>query len=364
LSETTPCVLIEQVATDDDHRIGTITLNAERSLNALTIEMILPMLEALEQWQHDERVVCVWLQGQGSRGFCAGGDVRALYRSMLAHPGTGPSDTAQAFFSNEYALNYRLHGYPKPIVCWGHGVVMGGGLGLMMGARHRVVTESSRLAMPEIRIGLYPDVGGSWFLNRLPGQYGLFLGLTGAVLNAADACFVGWADRFILQAYREAVWSSLVRSDWRGSRAADDIVHAVLQQYTERSINALPAAQLQPRCADLQHLMDAPNLPALAINFRRYQTDSVWLQESLASFESGCPSTACLVYQQLHRLRYDSLATCFQKELAISLRRVCSADFMEGVRALLIDKDAKPKWQYASIAEVPDDVIAAYFELE
>ncbi|MAD21828.1 MAG: enoyl-CoA hydratase, partial [Halomonas sp.] len=188
------CVLFEEHTTQDGHVIGEITLNAERSLNALTLEMIEEILPRLNQWQSDERVVAVLLDSAGEKAFCAGGDVVNLYKAIQ---GEGAADFPERFFENEYRLDYQLHTFPKPVICWGNGIVMGGGMGLLSGSSHRIVTETSRLAMPEVTIGLYPDVGASWFLNRLPGGAGRFLAMTGGQINAPDAVHLGLADRAI-----------------------------------------------------------------------------------------------------------------------------------------------------------------------
>ena len=188
-------VLFETLIAENGCQIGVITLNAEKTLNALSLDMIDLMAEQLALWSTDDNIALVLMQAAGEKAFCAGGDLQNLYQSMLTHHASVDKDDVRAnqyacdFFNREYRLDYLIHTYPKPILCWGHGIVMGGGIGLMAGASHRVVTEKSRLAMPEIGIGLFPDVGGSYFLNRMPGKLGLFLALTGAMVNAADAKF-------------------------------------------------------------------------------------------------------------------------------------------------------------------------------
>src|SRR5690606_15192614 len=189
--------------------IGIATLNVPRALNALSLEMIDLLKMQLDDWQQDARIAAVWLDAEGDKAFCAGGDVVRLYQSMVDTPTGERNHYAEAFFGREYQLDYLLHTYGKPVICWGHGIVMGGGLGLMSGCSHRVVTEKSRIAMPEITIGLHPDVGGSWFLSRMPGRTGLFLGLTGANINAADALYIGLADRAIGSGLKAQVFDAL-----------------------------------------------------------------------------------------------------------------------------------------------------------
>ena len=186
-------VLFEERAAGS-YRIGIATLNAPGTLNGLSLAMVDALAAKLDAWAGDSGLVLVVLRGAGDKAFCAGGDLHALYAGMREAGVGGRAAVdplsipyAREFFAREYRLDYQIHAYPKPILCWGQGIVMGGGIGLMAGASHRVVTETSRLAMPEIGIGLFPDVGGSWMLARAPGASGRFLALTGASINAADA---------------------------------------------------------------------------------------------------------------------------------------------------------------------------------
>ncbi|MBR9885939.1 MAG: enoyl-CoA hydratase/isomerase family protein, partial [Oceanospirillales bacterium] len=224
------CVLFNEIPTQDGKRIIEICLNAERSLNALTLEMIDLMQPQLDAWRNDDSVVALILDSAGEKAFCAGGDIVNLYKSIK---GEGDKDFAERFFTREYLLDYTLHTYPKPIICWGSGIVMGGGMGLMNGCSHRIVTETSHLAMPEVTIGLYPDVGGSWFLNHMPGRTGLFLGLTGNPINAPDALYLGLADRFIVSELRSSLIERLQLANWQGDATA--AVNTVLRELEQIS---------------------------------------------------------------------------------------------------------------------------------
>jgi enoyl-CoA hydratase/carnithine racemase len=185
-------------------QVGRATLNVEATLNSLTLDMVDLLQAQLDNWAQDDSIAAVFVDAAGEKAFCAGGDVQALHASAVATPG-GPCEYAEDFFTREYRMNYSLHTYPKPLICWGHGIVMGGGLGVMAGCSHRIVTERTRIAMPEVTIALFPDVGGSWFLNHAPGSSGEFLALTGASINAADAIYIGLADRFIASEHKDAV---------------------------------------------------------------------------------------------------------------------------------------------------------------
>ena len=223
LAESTliDAVKIEERDCPGGMKLGVITLDAPKSLHALTLEMIRAIDGALVRWADDAAVACVVLQSSTDKAFCAGGDVRSLRTAVAEQAGVVPNPQALAFFAEEYRLDHRIHTYAKPLLVWGGGIVMGGGLGLMAGASHRVVTESTRIAMPEITIGLFPDVGGSWFLGRMPGRSGLFLGLTGAPMNAADALYTGLGDYFLRQEERAMVLDALALAQWQASAQAN-----------------------------------------------------------------------------------------------------------------------------------------------
>jgi len=246
-------VLFEERSAANGMRFGIATLNAPQTLNGLSLEMVDLLADRLDAWARDPGVALVVLQGAGDKAFCAGGDLHGLYRSMTENAGKpGWSNTyARTFFEREYRLDYRIHTYPKPVLCWGHGIVMGGGIGLMMGASHRVVSETSRLAMPEVSIGLFPDVGGSWLLNRMPGRSGVFLALTGAQLNTSDAFFAGLADFRLNSADWPALLASLEQQPWAGQAAdaAEDAIapRSINDGLLRRALTALePSTPLEP----------------------------------------------------------------------------------------------------------------------
>jgi len=212
-------VLFEERVAGNGARIGIATLNAPRTLNGFSLPMAHLLLKQLKAWADDDGIAMVVLQGAGEKAFCAGGDLHSLYKSMVAFREAGCSDIrendyAAEFFDVEYRVDHLIHTYAKPILCWGHGIVMGGGIGLMSGVSHRVVSERSKLAFPEITVGLFPDVGGSWLLPRVPGKGGLFLALTGALLNPGDAIYAGLADVHVAEERRSAVFDALLQVAW------------------------------------------------------------------------------------------------------------------------------------------------------
>ncbi|WP_426140403.1 enoyl-CoA hydratase/isomerase family protein [Pseudomonas sp. DWP3-1-2] len=352
-------LLFEELPAQDGARIGVATLDAEQSLNALSLPMILALQDKLNTWASDESVVCVLLRGNGPKAFCAGGDVRTLVETCRAHPGEVPP-LAASFFSAEYRLDYSLHTYPKPLICWGHGYVLGGGMGLLQGASIRIVTPSSRLAMPEISIGLYPDVGASWFLSRLPGKLGLFLGLTGSHINGRDALDLDLADRFLLDEQQDELIDGLQQLNWQEQIPVQ--LNSLLKALQQEAVGQLPAAQWLPRRQQIDELLDVGNLACAwsAISHLQHKDDDL-LTRAARTLTEGCPLTAHLVWEQIQRARHLSLAEVFQMEYTMSLNCCRHPEFSEGVRARLIDKDNKPHWHWQDVASIPLAVIDAHF---
>jgi enoyl-CoA hydratase/carnithine racemase len=349
----------EELPAQDGARIGIATLDAEQSLNALSLPMILTLQDRLNAWASDDKIVCVLLRGNGPKAFCAGGDVRSLVDQCREHPGEVPP-LAASFFAAEYRLDYSLHTYPKALICWGHGYVLGGGMGLLQGANIRIVTPSSRLAMPEISIGLYPDVGASWFLSRLPGKLGLFLGLTGSHINARDALDLDLADRFLLDEQQEDLIEGLQQLNWQEQTSIQ--LNSLLKALQQEGLGHLPEAQWLPRRAQIDEHLDVGNLPCAwnAISHLQHSNDTL-LARAAKNLTHGCPLTAHLVWEQIQRARHMSLAEVLQMEYTISLNCCRHPEFSEGVRARLIDKDNQPHWHWPDVANIPTAVIDAHF---
>lgn len=343
--------------------IGIATLNAPKTLNGLSLEMTRLLDAQLRRWAEDAAIACVVLQGAGEKAFCAGGDLHALYRSMREYRERGSTDItsntyAAAFFEEEYRLDHFIHTYPKPLLCWGHGIVMGGGIGLMSGASHRVVTERSKLAMPEIGIGLFPDVGGSWLLARVPRGGGLFLALTGAPLNAGDAIYAGLADVCIDSAQQQAVLDALVAQRWQGRSQPDrDALTALLQGFAQ----APAAGPLQAHADTIARLGQAGALEQVVAAIAALQSDDAWLQTAQATLAAGAPSSARLSWELQHRAAHLTLAQTFRLEYIVALHVAAHGDFAEGIRALLIDKDRSPHWNPATLAQADARWAEAFF---
>lgn len=341
--------------------LAQLTLNAPRRLNALTPEMVELLYRLLLDLRDDPDAVAVFLDGAGDRAFCSGGDALRMRESALANPG-GPAIEAEAYFAREFAAAYLIHTFPKPVIVWGNGIVMSSGLGLMVGASHRIVTERSRLSMPEISIGLFPNVGAGWFLSQMPGGTGLFAGLTGAELMPADALYAGLADYCLSSTCKEALLRELIHLEW-----CDD-AEWNRQQLTER-LTDIEADQgiglgtsflkTHRRWIDESCVVDDP----LRIERRicRYRGGSDWLRAASQGLQRGSASTAKLVCRQLQQVQTLSLAEVFRMELVLAANRVRDPEFAEGVRARLLDRDRDPRWCYQSVADVPDAEIDALF---
>jgi len=245
------------------------------------------------------------------------------------------------------------------VICWGHGVVMGGGMGVMAGCSHRVVSERTRIGMPEITIALFPDVGGSYFLNRTPGMIGRFLSLTSAHINAADALFANLGDVFLAHEQRHEVMAALAVADWTDDPQANTaIVDAILGMTPAAE---LPAGVVEPLMPEIDALMAGDDLVAISDRLLAYDGDNAWLQKARDGFDHGSKLAAAWIFRQLNDSVDYSLKEVFDTELRLGANIMRHPEFAEGVRALLVDKDRQPKWQFDAVQDVPDDLLESFF---
>ena len=291
--------------------VATVTLNRPNALNALSFGMLVALRDWLDAWERDPAVRLVVLRGAGSKAFCAGGDVRALYRHLVS----GGTDHHR-FFEVEYALDYRIHTYPKTIAAQMDGIVMGGGMGISQGARVRIVGDRTKMAMPETGIGLFPDVGASYFLSRVPGKVGIYLGLVGPAIGAADAIYCGLAD-----------------------------VYAGTQEEPQGTLEALrPVIDRhfgQPTLERIVASLESEKDPA-----RRE-----WAERTLQALSRRSPTLLAVTLEQLNRGARMSLAECFRMELELIHACFAHGDMQEGIRALIVEKDNKPRWKAPGAVE-------------
>ncbi len=354
-------VLFEEREAAGGRRVGFATLNRPRQLNALNLEMCALMLERFRRWASDESIVAVVLDGAGDKGFSAGGDVAEVIRQVRAG---GPQRFVygDAFFEVEYQLDLLIHSYPKPLLSYSHGVCMGGGVGLTVGASHRVVAENSRIAMPEIHIGLFPDVGGGWFMNRLPGGAGTLMALTGLTINEADALFAGLSDYFVPVEARAALYEALLALPWRGEPGADrEALTGLLLSQHRRFKAGLPVSNLQMYFEAIRYVAMQPTVTAMRDALLAAAAEDPWFEVPAQNLAKGSPTAAHVTWEYLRRARRMSLAQVLEMDLTLARQCQRHADFPEGVRALLIDKDRAPKWSPARFEDVAPGLVDAHF---
>ncbi len=335
-------------------RIGCITLNRPKALNALSLDMVRMLSQTLQSWQDNPQVLAVAVRGTGKEGpfgaFCAGGDIRFFHQAAHA------ADPALAdFFTEEYRLNHLIHTYTKPYIAFMDGIVMGGGMGISQGASVRVVTERTKMAMPETLIGLFPDVGGGYFLSRCPGRLGEYLALTGHLLNGVQAVAAKLADIALPSGMLEPIWQKLISSPFEN---AESVERWVLAQ-----AGAMTPEKLQP-----QPLIDEVfGLPTVAAMLQKIESsDDDWCQKTALALRQRSPTMLHVVLEQIRRARTMSLADDLRMERDLvhhcfHLRAVADSETVEGIRALAIDKDHIPQWKPERVEAVDASEVAPFF---
>lgn len=344
----------EHVLTRISNGTGFITLDRPKALNSLSLDMVRAMTEALLSWRDDATVAAVVLLSSSDKALCAGGDIRFFHDAGKATP-QGGSALLEDFFTEEYALNHLIHYYPKPYIALMDGVVMGGGMGVAQGGPGcgvRIVTERTKMAMPEVNIGLFPDVGGSHFLSHAPGRLGRYLGVTGVTVGAADALYVGLADHFVPVAQLPALTALLENT--QGAQLADAIA-AFAAPFRAQAGQA--AMEIQ-RDAIERHF--APTtVPAMLASLA--ENSSEFAQKTLKLMQSRSPLMMCVTLELLDRGAALDVADCLRMERNVVRRNFEHGEVLEGVRALVIDKDNAPKWQPAALADVTPEMVARFF---
>ncbi|HEV2596191.1 MAG TPA: enoyl-CoA hydratase/isomerase family protein [Sphingomicrobium sp.] len=329
------------ISTQD--RVGRIRLNRPKAIHALTTQMCEVMSEALLHWIDDERVEAVVIDHAEGRGFCAGGDV-----VMLARSGNEDASDAKQFFFTEYRLNHLLFTYPKPTVAIMDGITMGGGVGISLPCDFRIATENTRFAMPETGIGLFPDVGGGWYLPRLPGRVGEFMALTGARLDGAECCYLGLATHYVEQASLSAMIERIATTPQRVQGAIGAFTTPPPDAKIEQNLPHIGKLFASDQLEDILKALEAD--------------DSDWAQTELATLRSksplSCKVTLRLLADGAKRATFaDEMST----EYALGGRVVRTHDFREGVRALLIDKTGNPQWDPPTAEDVTDEMLDVLF---
>lgn len=320
-------------------RAGRITLTRAKALNALNDEMCAGIEAALDDWIDDDEVAHIVIDGEGDRAFCAGGDIALMYETGRV----GDHGVSRKFFADEYRMNAKIFYYPKPVVSFMHGFTMGGGVGIAGHGSHRIVCDSTQIAMPECGIGLIPDVGGSLILARAPGRVGEYLGLTGARMGAGDAIYAGFADHYVPQ----EGWADLIAKLCDGDLAA---VEAAAQPAPEAPLSA-QREQIDALFAGetLGDIMRA--LPADPDDFTA---------AAIKAIGRGSPLSLACTLEIVRRVRGgDTILFALAQEYRFTFRATEHSDFLEGVRAAVIDKDRSPKWKHASWEDLPPSEVLA-----
>jgi enoyl-CoA hydratase len=327
---------------------GIIRLNRPKAINAVTLEMFRDIEKALDEFEADPATAVIVLEGAGERGLCAGGDIRALYESSKVQ-----GDLGKVLWREEYILNARIAKFPKPYVAFMDGIVMGGGVGLSAHSRHRVVTERTRLAMPEVGLGFFPDVGGTWLLSRSPGEIGTYFGLTGQTMNGPDAIHAGFADAVVPSSKLAALRDVLTK-----------IRPGTLSSEVKTLIDGFATGETAGPVAAMQSQIDGwfahDRMEDIVASLKR--DGSELAQATLKTLSEKSPRGMVVTLKLLRLARTSSsLEQCLVREYRAALEVFRSDDFREGVRAAVIDKDRNPKWSPANIEGVTAAMIAPYF---
>ncbi len=322
--------------------IASVILNRPKALNALTHGMCVDLRARLRQWASDADIRAVVVRGAGDRAFCAGGDIRKLYEE-----GQAGGEYPGRFYRDEYRLNAAVYHFPKPYVALLNGIVMGGGVGVSIHGRRRVVTDATLFAMPETGIGLFPDVGGTYFLPRCPGEIGMYLGLTGARLKAADMLYAGLGDAYVPTG-RLAELEAALRTD-----SAD------VERTIERFAESPGAPPLAPHRAAIDRHFSHASVEAILDSLEG--DGSEWAAKTAQTIRTKSPTSLKITFRQIRAGGERDFDDCMRLEWRMVNRVIAGHDFYEGTRAVVIDKDQAPKWRPASLEKVGTDDVDAYF---
>ncbi|KWN82864.1 3-hydroxyisobutyryl-CoA hydrolase [Burkholderia ubonensis] len=346
------------------NRIGFLELNRPKALNALSVGMIRTLHAALDTWRDDPEIVAVVVYSPHARAFCAGGDVRFFHDAWQR----GDRDAVDTFFIDEYSLNHAIFTYPKPYIALMHGVVMGGGMGISQAARHtgglRVVTDSTKMAMPETRIGLFPDVGMSWFLARTPGAIGRYLAVTGATLDAAGALYAQLADVYVPDAALPALLDALRHERFDSGAQAVECVAAAAAAH--KVVPTPDTSALADARAGIDRHFAQPDLVATLASLDAEQDCAAvdgWVEKAAHAMRSQLsPLSMAVSLEVVERARGATMADCLRRDLDLTRSTFARGDVIEGVRALIVDKDQQPAWRFKSIADVDRADVLAMFD--
>ena len=329
----------------------------DKNLNALSLELTQQLKSKLLSWKQDSSVRAVFIHSNNKKAFSAGGDLKDLYRSMCEAEKEGEDlgKAVEPFFKTEYMLDRLLYDYPKPVVAWGEGLIMGGGLGLFLACSHPILTESTLLSMPEIKIGFFPDVGGSYFLSRLPDNLGLYLALTAYRLQAREASYLQLSDLYFLNNKKQQVFQFLIEGNFKNSQ---DLSSKLLGLTKDK-----PPSQnwLESNKETISSLIDHDNFFDVYKSFENWKPQDDQAQEHQNTFLKSSLFSGAVIFEQMKRARQKNLDEIFEMELVLAKQMARRGDFKEGIRALIIDKTHQPKWKLSNISSLSWESVREVF---
>ncbi|RFA32148.1 3-hydroxyisobutyryl-CoA hydrolase [Virgibacillus dokdonensis] len=337
-----------------EHGIATITLNRPKAINSLTSGMLSPIYERLLEWENDSDVQLIILNGEGQKGFCAGGDIKTLYQ---AKENEEAFEKAMDFFEIEYATDKFIANFPKPIIALLDGVVMGGGVGLSYGASHRIITEKTKWAMPEMNISFFPDVGAAYFLNQAPGYVGRYLALTSEIIKGADILYANAADYYITTSQIEPLIKAVYDINWLHETETELKLTQLIKSFETELKSESNLAQHQE---EINHHFAHQTVEEIVASLA--SADSLFATETKNTIVSKSPISLKVTLEQLIRGENQTLAKCLETDLIIAKNFLKTSDFYEGVRSVVIDKDKQPIYQYKQLSDVSQSVVESFFQ--
>lgn len=340
------------IADVKENGVASLTLNRPKALNSLSYEMISIISEKLTKWQTDEEVKLIVLKGEGAKGFCAGGDIKTLYEAQSSEIAF---ERACHFFELEYMLDLFIYEYKKPIIALTDGIVMGGGVGLSNGTSHRIVTERTKWAMPEMNIGFFPDVGAAYFLNKAPGHVGAYLALTGSVITGADVMFIQAGDDYMNSEELSEFLKELEETEWSD---VESQLHHHIKKYAKTPAES---SQLQKLEEQINTHFRYDTVEEIVSSLEKDSGE--FAISTLNTLMSKSPVSLKVALKQLRDGKEKTVRECFETDYVLALNFLKHCDFYEGIRSVLIDKDRDPQYRYKKLDEVSDQLVNQFFTL-
>lgn len=336
-----------------DGGVAFITLNRPEALNSLSYEMIKPIGEKLKEWEVNDQIHVIVLRGEGSKGFCAGGDIKTLYKARSSQEAL---EKAETFFEEEYKVDLAIYSYPKPVIACLDGIVMGGGVGLTYGASHRIFTERTRWAMPEMNIGFFPDVGAAYFLNKAPGYMGRYLALTATIIQSADILFANAADCYMDSEKLPEFLARVEQTDWNG-QDVNEVLNQLLTEYTSCSSENKELAAIQN---EIDKHFSYDTMEGI---FESLENDpTTFASNTRQLLLSKSPSSLKITLKHLIDAEEKTIEECFAMDLILAKNFLRHEDFFEGVRSVVIDKDRNPLYRYKTLSDFSDEDMKKFFQ--